>query len=219
MNKHYVRLAQLLLDGDEDEAVEFTEQLLKKFPRAYLYEDIITPAMYYIGELWEKNKITVADEHLATAICDFVLSKIGSENKGIPPQKQQKHKALLFGVEKEQHYIGMKMAAETFKDEGWRVRYLGPNLSMEHSLTQIEKFRPDVIGISAALSYRLPTIKSLLHRFEELEWKPFIMVGGRMARGFNLEEFETDRVLIVKGLDDLDRWFKEGRDEMIHETS
>ncbi|MCA0971723.1 cobalamin-dependent protein [Halobacillus litoralis] len=216
LTQHHETLAHLFLDGDEEKALDYMNELLHEYSRAYLYESVITQSMYYIGQLWERNEISVADEHLATAVCDFVLSTLKEEK---PIKRTRQQKALLFGVEKEQHYLGIKMVAETFKEQGWRVRYLGPDLPLEHSLTQIEKFKPDVIGLSAALSYRLPTVKELIRRFERLEWKPFIMVGGRMASKFDLNEFQSDRVMVVKGLPHLHQWFKEGRDGVINETS
>ncbi|SFF90826.1 Methanogenic corrinoid protein MtbC1 [Halobacillus alkaliphilus] len=219
MSVQHKQLAQYFLNGDEDGALDYMEELVKVHSKAFLYQEIITPAMYYIGELWEQNKITVADEHLATAICDFSLSRLESELKPIKGKHQTNYKALLFGVEDEQHYIGLKMVADTFKEQGWRVRYLGPNLSMEHSMSQIEKFRPDVIGLSAALSYRLPVLKKVLYRFMELEWKPLVMIGGRMAKKFQLDEFESAQVMVVKDLNHLYQWFNEGREGAINETS
>ncbi|QHT47558.1 cobalamin-binding domain protein [Bacillus sp. SB49] len=219
MELHHERLAHYFLDGDEEGALQYIRQLLEEHPRAYLYEDILTPAMYYIGELWERNEISVADEHLATAICDFVLSKLEQEKKTDKKYRNKKYKALLFGVEEEHHYIGLKMVAETFKEHGWRVRYLGPNLSLQHALVQIEKYRPDVIGISAALSYRLPAIKDLVNHFTMLDWKPFIMIGGRMAGKYDLSQLESDQSMVIKDLNHLNQWFKEGRDEAINETS
>jgi methanogenic corrinoid protein MtbC1 len=128
-------------------------------------------------------------------------------------------KVMLFGVENEQHYIGIKMTADVFRDHGWKVRYHGPNLPVEHSMKQVHLEKPHVIGVSAALSYRLPVLKKMIQRFEQLEWKPFIMIGGRMARQLDLDEFESDRVMVVKGLSHLNRWFMEGREQVIDETS
>ncbi|RDY70895.1 cobalamin-binding domain protein [Halobacillus trueperi] len=219
MDVQHEQLAHYFLQGDDQGAIEFIKTMLEKYPRAYLYGDIITPAMYYVGELWERNEISVADEHLATAICDFVLSKLDAESGHVSRKQQKNFKAMLFGVEEEQHYIGLKMVADTFKEHGWRVRYLGPALPMEHSFTQIEKYRPDVIGISAALPYRLKTIKMVLEHFAELDWNPLIMIGGRLAKEYNLKEFESDQVMVVKDLGDLKRWFNEGREETINETS
>lgn len=217
MDLHHEQLAQVFLSGDEEKALDYTYRLLENYPRAHVFEKVITPAMYHVGKLWENNAISVADEHLATAVCDFVLSKIESDYQ--TPRKKQHYKVLLFGVEEEQHYIGLKMVADTFKEHGWRVRYLGPDLPIEHSLLQIKKFRPDVIGISAALSYRIPIIKKSIEAFAQLEWKPTIMIGGRLAYKFDLSEFESSQVMVIKNIGHLTHWFKEGREESINETS
>ncbi|WP_281658423.1 cobalamin-dependent protein [Halobacillus sp. Cin3] len=219
MDLHHEQLAQVFLSGDEEKALNYTYRLLENHPRAYVFENLITPAMYHVGKLWENNEISVADEHLATAICDFVLSKIESDHEVPKRRQQQNYKVLLFGVEEEQHYIGLKMVADTFKEHGWRVRYLGPDLPMEHSMLQIRKFQPDVIGISAALSYRIPAIKKSIEAFTQLEWKPTIMIGGRLAYKFDLSEFESDQVMVIKNIGHLTHWFKEGREESINETS
>ncbi|MFQ3544799.1 cobalamin-dependent protein [Halobacillus rhizosphaerae] len=219
MDQHVKTLAHLFLDGEEDKALHFTEELLNEYSLMSFYEAIITPAMYYIGELWETNQISVADEHLATAICDFVISQIKGKETVRSGNDQSSGRALFFGMEEEQHYIGLKMVSESFKAHGYQVRYLGPNLSLEHSLIQINKFKPEVIGLSAALSYRLPGLKEIIKRFSELEWKPLIMIGGRMARKFALEELEADQVMIVKDLHHLSKWFEEGREGLINETS
>ena len=65
--------------------------------------------MYYIGELWENNEISVADEHLATAVCDMILTELSQEKtKNVTIDK----KVMLLGLEEEQHYIGLRMVAE-----------------------------------------------------------------------------------------------------------
>lgn len=73
-------LASLLLEGN---SVKVWENI-RKYPqlsRIEVYQNLITPAMQHIGHLWETNQITVADEHLATATCDFVLSKLAYESE------------------------------------------------------------------------------------------------------------------------------------------
>ena len=37
---------------------------------------VIAAAMWGIGELWELGQLTVAEEHLATAVCDHVLARV-----------------------------------------------------------------------------------------------------------------------------------------------
>ncbi|WP_163528852.1 cobalamin B12-binding domain-containing protein [Halobacillus ihumii] len=216
--EHYQQLAHFFLDGDEERALQYIDQVIEAHPKLYLFEDLLTPAMYYIGKLWEQNKITVADEHLATAICDFVLTKLGSSlaSKDLGGMKD---KVLLFGVEEEQHYLGLKMVADTFKEKGWQVRYLGPNLPAAHAMKHITRYKPQVIGISAALSYRLPSLKKQLQDYLALDWKPTILIGGRMTRKLGLEEFLSEQVIVIKDLSQLNHWLSEGREGIFNESS
>ena len=57
--EHQVKqLAKLLLDGQDREAKELIQQYQKEDSILAIYEKLITPAMYYIGELWENNEDT-----------------------------------------------------------------------------------------------------------------------------------------------------------------
>lgn len=204
---HHTKIARLLLEGKENEAIEYIHSIQNPINRLALYEELLTPSMYHIGELWENNEISVADEHLATALCDYILSRLDNEKVEVVHDK----KVLLFGVEEEQHYLGLKMVASIFRENGWHVRYLGPNLPLDHARKQIENFQPDVIGVSAALSYRLPVLKETIESFEDLSWKPITLIGGRMAKEYDLSSFTSDRVLVIKDLDTLRSWLEEER--------
>jgi methanogenic corrinoid protein MtbC1 len=43
---------------------------------AGLYQRVIAPAMWRIGDLWEQGAISVADEHLATALTHQTMAGI-----------------------------------------------------------------------------------------------------------------------------------------------
>lgn len=52
------------------------EALLAGVAPAAIHALVIEPAMTHIGELWESSSISVADEHLATAISHGVLIRL-----------------------------------------------------------------------------------------------------------------------------------------------
>ena len=58
------------LAGDRRSAMRLIidQGLGRNVPLPTLYLDVIQAAQYRIGELWQHNRITVAQEHLATAI-------------------------------------------------------------------------------------------------------------------------------------------------------
>lgn len=201
------QLADYLLQGDEQAAIQLIEEELTRTSQQQMMNDLLTPAMQHIGYLWENNQITVADEHLATAICDFILSKLDIQMK---PLQMLEKTVLLMGVQDEEHYIGLKMVSSIFKQAGWRVRYLGPNMPEMHALKAIDRWKPDVIALSAALVHRVMAIQSLALKLKEDYPTISLVVGGRITQQIDLKTLLPDSVYIIDSLQDLEQWIKEG---------
>lgn len=201
------QLADYLLQGDEQAAIQLIEEELTRTSQQQMMNDLLTPAMQHIGYLWENNEITVADEHLATAICDFILSKLDIQMK---PLQMLEKTVLLMGVQDEEHYIGLKMVSSIFKQAGWRVRYLGPNMPEMHALKAIDRWKPDVIALSAALVHRVMAIQSLALKLKEDYPSISLVIGGRITQQIDLQTLLPDSVYIIDTLQDLEQWIKEG---------
>src|SRR5208283_700093 len=59
----------LLLHGDSQGCLKLIDQSIQTTDDLkHFYLDVVWPAMCKIGLLWESNQISVAEEHLATAI-------------------------------------------------------------------------------------------------------------------------------------------------------
>ncbi|WP_064504216.1 B12-binding domain-containing protein [Alkalihalobacillus trypoxylicola] len=210
MNEHSKDLADHLLKGNEKEAMKLINTYQCKYPGISIFEDLITPAMYYIGELWEHNKISVADEHLATAVCDMIISQLSILSEGT----ESNQKIMLLGLEEEQHYLGLRMVGIVFKKHGWDVKYLGPNLPLGHMLNFIDVWKPDVVGVSVALPYRLPTLIKYVESLEELHSPPQILVGGRMAEKIaRIDHIQSDYLHIMNNLTMVENWIQERNTE------
>ena len=87
--------------------------------------NIIQPALYQIGEKWQANKVSVAQEHMASAIVQSVMTVALLRS---PPPKLNGKRALLACVEGNSHTIGLRMVADAFQLAGWEVQYLGANV-------------------------------------------------------------------------------------------
>ncbi|WP_088009601.1 cobalamin B12-binding domain-containing protein [Indiicoccus explosivorum] len=199
-------LAQLFLEGKDSEALKEVQTFLENQSKKDLYHGLLTPAMIHIGELWERNEISVADEHLATAICDFVMSAVDIRKESMSLAGGQ---ALVLGVEGEQHHLGLKMSASVFREHGWRVHYLGPDLPLDHALAAAERWSPDVIGLSASLAYRVPALRRYIDAFRGLQPKPVVFIGGRVVGITDLSAFEQEGALLFQDLSGLERWLQE----------
>ncbi len=146
-----------------------------------VYTEILQESQYQLGRLWETNKITVAEEHMATAITQFVMAQIYPM---IEPTAKVRGKMLITGVEGEMHQIGANMVADVLEVKGWDVRFLGTNMPHPGILKAVEEHGADVVGISATMLFNLPKVIQIIDqlrvKFGTDDLK--IIVGGASFR-------------------------------------
>ncbi|WP_226670926.1 B12-binding domain-containing protein [Metabacillus litoralis] len=201
------RFAHFLLLGDTASSYKLVEKLLLDgYSSVYIYEKIIKDALYYIGHLWEIDEISVADEHLATGTADFVLTQLQLLQKDQSAQSKNQKQAMLFCLEGEEHYIGVKMAAHVFKEHNWKVKYLGPNLPLQHAIYFAIKSKPDVICLSLSMSHQLKSLSDYATTLSALDHKPTIIVGSKLTEKFNFKNIVPHDTIVVSNLEELTSW-------------
>jgi methanogenic corrinoid protein MtbC1 len=177
-----------------------------------LFRDLFTPAMYMIGDLWENNEISVADEHLATGVCDFVLSRMFNVSEERIGQK----KAMFLCLQGEQHYLGIKMINSLFEEKGWETKYFGASLPLEYALKSALQWKPGVIGLSVSIVYNLPVLKNYVRTLAALPHKPVILIGGRLAEKYDLMPYTNNQGIIIKNLEQAEKWLADYAEERIN---
>lgn len=76
MKSQVQKFVGYLLAGDQDSAWEIVLEEIQQGKNSLdIYENLITTAMRVTGDMWEENIISVADEHVATTTCDYVLTR------------------------------------------------------------------------------------------------------------------------------------------------
>jgi MerR family transcriptional regulator, light-induced transcriptional regulator len=124
-----------------------------------IYHELLQPVQYQIGWLWERNEISVAQEHMATAITQHVVARLYAH---LDVPEERRGRALVTGVEGELHQVGANMVADILESAGWDVRFLGSQLPHRDILLAVEEHRPHVVAISATMLYNLPKVASLI---------------------------------------------------------
>jgi methanogenic corrinoid protein MtbC1 len=208
VNQTAREFAGFLLDGNVDEALRIVRESQKVSTSLEVFSSLFTPAMSYIGELWENSEITVADEHLATAICDMVLSQ--AFQGGIEDRKSTQ-KAMLLCLEGEQHYLGLKMINRLFEENGWATKYFGSNLPLEYAVKAAADWKPEVIALSVSIVYHLPKLKEYIKELESLPNKPIIIVGGRLSGKYDLLPYCSKNTLIMNDINTIGSWLGQYR--------
>lgn len=165
-----------LLRGDKGGCFNIVNTLLDdKIEIRELYTDLFQKSMYSVGELWERNEISVSREHLATTITENMLSITYPHLfTGVQSEK----KAIISCTANEYHQLGGKMVADIIEMHGWDAHFLGANTPVKELLKFIDEIQPDFIGLSLAVYFNLPALKVTLEaihtHFQNLD----ILVGG-----------------------------------------
>jgi MerR family transcriptional regulator, light-induced transcriptional regulator len=136
---------------------------------------VVAPAMRAIGELWARDEITVADEHLATAITYRALNVI-SAAAGNPPEPHRQ-RVMLAALEEERHAVGLQMVSDTLTAAGFDVMALGADVPLDALLAAIARYAPAVLGLSVTMPAG-PRLAGALARIREVDPELAILIGG-----------------------------------------
>ena len=126
---------------------------------AQICVQIVQPAMYAVGDLWQKNRISVAMEHLASAISQNVLMGAYLRATFLPPVSKT---AVFACVEGNHHALGLRMVSDTFETQGWNSVFLGAHVPANDLVRDIDSRRPQLLGLSATLPQHLVTARDTI---------------------------------------------------------
>ncbi len=173
-----------LLEGDAQQAQALMLQAMDAGHSLVDVEmHIVQPALYCIGEKWQRNEVSVAQEHLATAIVQALLP-VGLLRT--PPPPAAGRCVLLACVEGNQHSVGLQMVSDAFSLAGWQVHYLGANVPTRALVSQIAQTRPDLVGLSVSFAQQLRTARLVIKELSAQlgSTRPAVMVGGLAINRF-----------------------------------
>ncbi len=173
---------QAILGGRRRDALTVAREALRQVSTtADLYVHIFQEALYEIGRMWEQGRITVAQEHMATATVQYVIAQVYAD---LRLAAHSRGNAVVTGVAGEFHQVGANMVADMLESDGWNVRFLGTNMPHRGILAAINETRTDLLGISATMLFNLPRVRALVHEVRESlgARAPRIVVGGGAFR-------------------------------------
>jgi methanogenic corrinoid protein MtbC1 len=170
-----------LLKGDRGACLLVVQDMLtKEVAPEVIYRDLFQRSLYEVGELWESNRISVAVEHMATAITELLIATVYPA--ALAGRRPKGKRAVVSCSANEFHQVGARIVADTMDIHGWDVAFLGANTPARDLLTMIENRRPDVLGLSLSIYFNLSgltrIIEEVRHSFPQLD----IILGGQAFR-------------------------------------
>ncbi len=164
---------------------------LADHPLYFIYDEIITPVLYKIGEMWEREELSVVEEHFATQTIRDSVIRLQMLLR-IPSDKTRK--ALCLNPSSELHDLAMKMVDHILETRGCQVLFSGQITPLVQVQQIFKKFHPDYPYISSTIvedkSATESEINHLLDLCNQNATKAFI--GGR---GFNALDIQHPAVV------------------------
>jgi methanogenic corrinoid protein MtbC1 len=142
---------------------------------AEVHVQVVAPAMRAVGELWARDEITVADEHLATAITYRALNVVSSAGgaAGAP----WRPRVMLAALAGEHHVVGLQMVSDTLEAAGFEIMLLGADVPLDALLAAVARYAPAVLGLSATMP-GASSLRDAIARVQAVDPELPVLVGG-----------------------------------------
>ncbi|MFJ8148846.1 B12-binding domain-containing protein [Streptomyces sp. NPDC096048] len=166
------RLWTAVQAGDEYSALDLIDNALDDGlePEAVLL-DVVGAVQRRVGTEWAANRMSVAGEHVATAINDRVISSLPIRRPAAP-----RGRIAVACVDQEWHALPARLLAETLRLRGWHVDYLGAQVPTPHLIGHIHRTGPDAVCLSSSLPTRLPLAHGAITAVQAVGTS--VMTGG-----------------------------------------
>ncbi|TDE32481.1 cobalamin B12-binding domain-containing protein [Actinomadura sp. 6K520] len=142
--------------------------------------DVIAPLQARVGREWAANRITVAQEHTATAVNERVLGAVAHHPAVRRRQRErapeQPGRIAVACIDGEWHALPARLVAEVLRLRGWRVDYLGAQVPTPHLISHLHLTGPAVVALSSSIATRLPAAHAAITACQSTGTP--VLVGG-----------------------------------------
>jgi methanogenic corrinoid protein MtbC1 len=167
------------LAGDRRAALQFIEGALRAgHSVASVRARVVQAAQREIGRLWQEDRISIAQEHLATAISQLALAHLFQHSEF---RARLGRKIIVSCVPGELHDLPARLLADALDVDGYDVRFLGADVPLPDLLDAIAIERPDLLALSVTMIFNLPSLRETLRRVRASNPALRIAVGGHAA--------------------------------------
>ena len=175
------RLVSCLVMGDETGSWRVIESAMAAGARpSDVYLQLVTPAMVVIGDDWSDGRLSIAEEHLASATTARLIGRIG------PRFAQRGHRrgtVVLGCAPDDRHSLATAILADLARGAGFHVLDLGadvPSASFLHATVRAPKVI--CVGISSSTKGSAANLRLVVDTLRAGGYEGAIMAGGNEIR-------------------------------------
>lgn len=193
MEKLFEKMAEKLINGEQAEVKELTQEALDKgaVPREILDKGLLA-GMDVVGQRFKAGDMFIPEVllcarcmHGAMDILKPLLSESDAAGIGI---------YVIGTVEGDLHDIGKNLVSMMMQGAGFQVIDLGTNISAQQFVEAVKNHKPDIVGMSALLTTTIPKMVETIQALKEagIRDQVKIMVGGAPVTQVFADEIGAD---------------------------
>jgi methanogenic corrinoid protein MtbC1 len=154
---------------------------------ASIYDDLLTPVLHRIGEMWMDGKLSVSEEHLASqTIRDGIIQL---QDVVIKPESTH-GKAFVLTLSEELHDIPAKMVQHILEQRGFQVLFSGQKTPAGDTVSVFKSYKPERVYLSSIYNENGPAAQREFNELKDLckEYGATLYVGGNGIAQLGLED-------------------------------
>lgn len=151
----------LVLPGPEAALRFIEDRRAEGVTRHEVYIGYICSAARQLGEDWEDGRLASYEVTIGTGHLYSLMRALRTERTTASRAFDSQRCALFAAVPGEDHGIGITVAADLFRENGWEID-LQIGTDHEKLIAHVERTEPDIIGLSLSTEGRLDSLVRLV---------------------------------------------------------
>lgn len=156
-----------------------------------IIDNELIPAVNTVGELFEQKKYFLPQLIAGATVMDMAIAHI-TPLLNIDDNSEGKGTVVMATVEGDIHDIGKNLVVLMLKNYGYKVIDLGKDVPKETIIEAAEKYKADIIGLSALMTTTMMRMKDVVElvRKKHLPYK--VIIGGAVVSQSFADEIGAD---------------------------
>jgi len=165
---------------DEDNVIRLATEALNNGMEPVYLLNLLKEGMNRVGKLYESKQYFIADLIMAGLIFKEVLELDQMVARFHNDNTKKVGKVLIGTVKGDLHDIGKDIFRGMIEANCFQVIDLGVDVPKEAFVQSVQKYQPDIVGLSGVLNFTIETMKSTVDALKEAGLKEdrLIILGG-----------------------------------------
>jgi MerR family transcriptional regulator, light-induced transcriptional regulator len=200
---HIENLARALISKDEGAGAQLVlDARASGMNMETVYLCYLAGAAQLLGEWWDNDIVTFVEVTIGTSRIYSIMR--ASNHLFVPKGKFSQKSAVFASSPNETHTLGIRMAADLFRKDGWDIDLM-IGRSHDELVDEIDQSQHYLIGLSSAGRHSAAEMARLVIALRISKPTAFIMVSGQIVN-------DAEDIISVLGADGVANDFESARD-------